>query len=1380
MVDEYYLGLDVGTNSVGYAVTDKNYKLLKFKGEPMWGAHVFEEGQNCDQRRGFRTARRRLARRHQRITMVQEIFAPEIGKIDERFFIRLKESMLWRDDVPATDRHILFCDEKFTDKDYFHKYPTIHHLLYELMESSAPHDVRMVYLAVAWLVGHRGHFLNEIDKDNISEVTDFVAIYADVCHYMEQNELLHVWGSDKSTALQEILPKRQKMSKAEMEKEILKILYDGSKPNDTEDDTVSLSLSVKLLAGGTVKACKLFPQGEYDESISLCFADAEDKFEEAVGQIGDEVDWVRSLRRLYDWSLLKDVLRGEQTVSAGKVKVYEQHRRDLRALKSFVRKYAPSKYENIFRSGGEKGKNYVAYSYNTNSLDDDLPEKKATAIEFCEYLKKELKDIVCQPEDEIFYQDMMKRLELHTFMPKQVNGENRVIPYQLYYHELKIILDRASGYLPFLQVKDADGVSNVEKLLSIMSFRIPYFVGPLNTNSPYAWVIRKGNKKIYPWNFNEQIDFEKSEEAFIRRMTNKCTYLPGEDVLPLNSLLYQKFMVLNEINTIKVNGVPITTEAKHQIYRLFEKRRKVTKKAIRDCLLENNYIVTDKDHKKDDIIISGVDDNLHSSLKSYHDFHDLLLKRKILNYEQVEEIIERLTYSDDKRRIRDWLSNKYPELDDADWKYIAKLKYNDFGRLSRKFLKGIRGISKETGECASIMHFLWETNDNLMQILSELKYTFYDAVSKAKQDYLVGDNKNIESIMDDLRIANAVRRPIYRTLDIVGDVCKATGRAPKKIFLEMARGGGEQGKRTVSRRERLERLYKDIEKEYGEDVRALSAKLNGVSDNRLQSEVLYLYFLQLGRSMYSGTPIDIENLKNDSLYNVDHIYPQAYVKDDSLDNKVLVTSNENGAKGDSYPIRDEIRNKMAGLWTRYKKMGLISEKKYNRLMRCTPFTDDEKMGFIQRQLVETRQSTKALATIFKMKYPDTEIVYVKAGLVSDFRHEFGMLKCRVINDLHHAKDAYLNIVVGNVYNARFNQQWFKLQEKYSLKTKTLFSHPVRSNKVLVWQGEEDVGNVKDVVSRNNIHYTRYAFERKGGLFDQNACKKGAGMIPRKVNLNTGKYGGFNKATASFYILVWYTLNGKTNKPEVMLVPVTLLEAKNVESDIDKAEFYVRDTIAQIIGKDNSIISEVRFPLGLRHIKINTMFSFDGYMSCLGGKDSGGKNVLLKSMMPLILTKEDECYVKKLESFCKKQADNKNLVVDERYDGITVSKNIDLYNMLQKKMRSRSNCNEKKSPYEKVKIISDLYDVLEKGRDVFLALDLSGQAKVLLNIIMIFQTGRSSGCDLSAIGGVKSAAFYRISSKLSNWVKQNIKDVRIIEQSTSGLFSSKSQNLVEFL
>ena len=37
MEKEYYLGLDMGTNSVGWAVTDDVYNLIRFKGKDMWG-----------------------------------------------------------------------------------------------------------------------------------------------------------------------------------------------------------------------------------------------------------------------------------------------------------------------------------------------------------------------------------------------------------------------------------------------------------------------------------------------------------------------------------------------------------------------------------------------------------------------------------------------------------------------------------------------------------------------------------------------------------------------------------------------------------------------------------------------------------------------------------------------------------------------------------------------------------------------------------------------------------------------------------------------------------------------------------------------------------------------------------------------------------------------------------------------------------------------------------------------------------------------------------------------------------------------------------------------------------------------------------------------
>ena len=265
--------------------------------------------------------------------------------------------------------------------------------------------------------------------------------------------------------------------------------------------------------------------------------------------------------------------------------------------------------------------------------------------------------------------------------------------------------------------------------------------------------------------------------------------------------------------------------------------------------------------------------------------------------------------------------------------------------------------------------------------------------------------------------------------------------------------------------------------------------------------------MQLGKCAYTQKTIDIDKLKT-NIYNVDHIYPQSYVKDDSITNKVLVISEENGQKGDKYLISKDIREKMQPFWYRLLSNKLISEEKYRRLTRCTSFTEEELTGFINRQLVETHQSTKAVTTVFRTLFPDVEIVYSKAGLVSDFRKEFDMLKTRSVNDLHHAKDAYLNIVVGNVYHCKFTKNFYVTQ-KYSLKTKTLFTHNVKSGDVMIWDGQESIGEIRKVLTKNNIHYTKYSFMRKGKLFAQNPIKAKEGLIPRKEGLSSEKYGGYS-------------------------------------------------------------------------------------------------------------------------------------------------------------------------------------------------------------------------------------------------------------------------------
>ena len=60
---EYFIGLDIGTNSIGWAVTDTNYNILKKNRKFLYGVRLFDEAQTAIERRVNRNNRRRLKRR---------------------------------------------------------------------------------------------------------------------------------------------------------------------------------------------------------------------------------------------------------------------------------------------------------------------------------------------------------------------------------------------------------------------------------------------------------------------------------------------------------------------------------------------------------------------------------------------------------------------------------------------------------------------------------------------------------------------------------------------------------------------------------------------------------------------------------------------------------------------------------------------------------------------------------------------------------------------------------------------------------------------------------------------------------------------------------------------------------------------------------------------------------------------------------------------------------------------------------------------------------------------------------------------------------------------------------------------------------------------
>lgn len=846
-----------------------------------------------------------------------------------------------------------------------------------------------------------------------------------------------------------------------------------------------------------------------------------------------------------------------------------------------------------------------------------------------------------------------------------------------------------------------------------------------------SWLVRS-NEKIYPWNFDSVVDIEQSAENFINNLTSKCTYLPTKDVIPKNSILYSAFTVLNELNNLRLDGKKPDVSLKQAIFNdLFMTHKKVRRK---DLL---NYLKSEKGITPD---ITGIDGDFKSSMRSA-----IEMSQFNLTDSEKEDAIKAITvFGDDKKLLRKRLKRQLgSKLSDEDIMRISKLKYKDWGRLSKEFLTEIYNVDKNTGELQfNIIHALWQTNDNLMELLGS-KYGF----EQSRQNYLDGiqTGQSLEKMVENLYISPAVKRPVYQSLKIMHEINKIQGHAPKKIFVEMTRKDGVKGDkgRKESRKTKLVDLYKKC----GEDSGELWESLEKTPDDEFKRDRLYFYYTQFGKCMYTGEPITLSELYNKNIYEVDHIFPRSKVKDDSLDNRVLVKKQVNAHKDNTYPLDSSIREKMKGSWHFLMDKGLISKKKYERLTRVTPLSDSELSDFIARQIVETSQSTKAVASLFKELYPDTEIVYVKASTVSEFRHEYDFLKCREVNDFHHAKDAYLNIVVGNVYNERCTHNKSIFIE--GLKTKAYSLNKMFSfNTPNAWSIDDNksIKIVRKTMNKNNIRFTRYAFtqnggdQNNGGFFKRNLLKKGNGQVPVKQNSalsDIEKYGGYNKAYASYFSFIKYEdKNGKEMRRIVAINAYThLLYEANPEK-------YLSETF----GLKKPV---VLIPV----VKRDACIEIDGFRMHISGKT--GSRITFKPAMQLTVSYDTEKYIRNVVKLNSKP-ENYNIT---ELDKVSTDENIELFDILTYKMTDT---------VLKVKF-GDMGVKIASHRDAFEKLDIRKQCFVLTEILKIIHCNAVLG-NLTYIGEGSSSGRVGLNSVLSE--VKGVKSIYLVHQSVTGLFEKK--------
>lgn len=1155
MNKKYNIGLDIGTTSVGWAVVeDGNQKVMRKGSKALWGVRLFEEASTAADRRSYRSTRRRYDRRRYRIQLLQDEFKEDIDKVDNNFFKKLQESKYNKNDK-VNKTILLTKEEQKTIKEYNNRYKTIFHLRNRLINDSSKEDIRLVYLAIHHIIKYRGNFLYGNSTFNVnnlnlkSKIEDFII---SVQNNIPKLQISEDFGD--SLNLEEINKILLNPSKNDVKIGIKEMF------NTIINKTFASELG-KALVGNKFSLNKLFviEDGETKLDITFNGTDYDDKYTEIENLLGDKIESLEILKELYDTIFLKKLFKGsnQTTISQLMVDRYDQHEKDLRLLKGLF-------------TNNRKLYNKLLRTKETPCLYDLYIHNKMTNEDFTKELMKLLEKLfdsnVAIKEEFVneYELEVKERINNGEILPRITDTDNGKYPYQLNKDELIKIIENQGKYYPFLLNKTNDGTY---KIVKILEFKIPYYVGPLvsDKQSKFGWMERKINHvKITPYNFDDVVNKEVTAEKFIKRMISHCTYLLDEYALPNCSIFYSRYKVLNELKQIRVNDQLLTNQQHQQIMKdLFEKTPgSITNKKF------IHYLHQQEDFKMyDEINVRGysADGKFANNLQSYYDFFGSNGIFENTNYteDDADQIIEWITVFEDKDILENKVRRNYPELNEKQIKSILVKKYSGWGNLSKKLLSTKYYKDKETQIYKSIMDLMNETDENFMQIINNDKYNFQQMI---KENNELKENQKLSyEVVEPLATSPATKRGIYQALKVVDELVKYIGYEPSNIMIEMARGE-EEKKRKDDRKKYLTDLYKKQKNDI-QDYNNLMRELN---EHEINTQKMFLYFIQEGKCLYSGKSLNIEDLDS---YEIDHIIPRTLIKDDSIDNKALVLRECNQKKAASYVLPEEFRsNRNKIWWSRLKKLNLMSPKKFHNLVRVK-YSDEDVQGFINRQLVETRQITKHVANILNNFYKKTNVVYLKANLSHNYRERYELFKFRDINDYHHAHDAYLAAVLGEYkekyvkkninfemvkeLNDRLRKEGKYRNLAYGYVINSLdecvsdIVNDITKNLVnektgeILFDAHEFNQIVENTLYRNDMLVSRKTEIRSGELFNQTKQKRGDKGIPLKKNMPVAKYGSYTRINPSYAVMLQFEKKGKQQQ-RLVGVPIYLTKSNELD------------------------------------------------------------------------------------------------------------------------------------------------------------------------------------------------------------------------------------------
>ncbi|GEM_PF-211119 len=506
-------------------------------------------------------------------------------------------------------------------------------------------------------------------------------------------------------------------------------------------------------------------------------------------------------------------------------------------------------------------------------------------------------------------------------------------------------------------------------------------------------------------------------------LVGNCSFYPTEGRGHKNSQLYDMYVVINTLSQLRfycdnkeVNcPESVVMEIRLQ---LFENGGSLSKKHLEKICKDHKIEVSfPGELSKKKVIIKA------PYIKILTDDHlfdvDFMQQFKEENYYDDCSLSSKIGLAIAKyatpRRRKDEIKNN-----------VTDEEYNRLG-----YADGLKTI-KSLGVSNVSFKYMKEA---ISAYLNGIKYGDFQAdfiknnIENDEKKFLSNDGKLLPINDPDM-----VRNPVvYRTINETRKIVNAVMglyKDIKTINIEIARDIGksfEQRKETAK--------YQKENENSNEELRAeLLRKLYSEGYSVMLSDRLLdkykLWKDQKHMCMYSGKEIQFKEIVAAVNVQIEHIVPQSIILDETLNNKVLVLTEENQKKNNRLPLEYMDSSQAKGFKNRVNNLyrtNNINRIKYEYLM-LESLTDDVISGFVDRNINDTRTISKYVSNYLRLSFNgDVTVNVIKGSVTSRFRRRwlgtrskrydgvpsvYGLeQKTRKLHYYHHAIDA---AVVANL------------------------------------------------------------------------------------------------------------------------------------------------------------------------------------------------------------------------------------------------------------------------------------------------------------------------------------------------------------------------------